>query len=303
MLIRSIYVLIFISTLVVLSGFLNTIHPFFDSISHFRVHFLALLIFLLIILFILTRGKKRYAIFFAIIITSLVCLNTFLISVYILRVSTIVFKHNITMMDFNLRFDNKHIDKVQDYMRKNRFDVVTLQEVNDKNRAKFEELKDQYPYQAYCEFTGVGGEMILSKYPFTNQGNCLKGRGLLWREVVVDDTRFSLVALHLHWPYPYGQYEQVTTLSKELEQIKGPIVLAGDFNASPWSYSVERIAKASGSELISGVIWTKKFDTPILPMWLPIDHFLVSGFYVEGIKVGDDLGSDHLPILMHLKFD
>ncbi len=297
MFIRLIYVLIFGSTLVVLLGFLNTIHPFFDSLAHFRVHFLIILASLLVLLFFILQSKIRYIIVF-IILSIFVYIYILILGVEFIIPSVIRKQEHITMMQFNLRFDNKHIDKLKTYLSKeSSIDVVTFQEVTHAHKAKLEELKDKYPYQAYCEFATVGGEMILSKYPFTGNGSCVKGQGLVWREIDAGNKLFSLVSLHLHWPYPYGQYNQITTLSKELEKIKGSIIVAGDFNAAPWSHAVDRIEKASHSRIISGIRWSIKVDTPIAPVWLPIDHVLSSGFVNEQITTGKDLGSDHLPIL------
>ncbi len=286
--------LIFLS-IAILLGFLSFIHPLFDSLTHFRIHFLIILVCFLVVLFFLISGKMRYTIVF-------ILLSIF-IYLYILILGfefmpTMIVKERINMMQFNLRFDNKHIDKLKTYLSKeSSIDVATFQEVTYAHKAKLEELKDKYPYQAYCEFATVGGEMIISKYPFTNNGGCIKGQGLVWREIDTGNKKFSLVSLHLHWPYPYSQYNQITTLSKELEQIKGPIILAGDFNAAPWSHAVERIANTSHSRVISGVRWSIKVDTPIASIWLPIDHVLSYGFLNEQIATGKDLGSDHLPIL------
>lgn len=146
--------------------------------------------------------------------------------------------------------------------------------------------------------------MILSKFPFTDKGNCLKGKGLIWREIDAKGKKISLVSLHLHWPYPHGQFDQVTTLSEELEQIKGSKIIAGDFNAAPWSHTVERIATASNTDVLDGVRWSIKVDTPVMGIWLPIDHILVSDdLIVNEIKAGENLGSDHLPMLtiIHVK--
>jgi len=277
-------------------GFLSFLHPFFDSLSHFRIHFLIIFAFLLVVLFFMIRGKIRYAIVFT-LLSIFVYLYILILEFEFITPSIIRKQEHITMMQFNLRFDNKHIDKLNTYLSKeSSIDVATFQEVTYAHKAKLEELKDKYPYQAYCEFATVGGEMIISKYPFTGNGGCVKGQGLVWREIDTGNKKFSLVSLHLHWPYPYKQNNQITTLSKELEKIKGPIIVAGDFNAAPWSYAVERIAKASHSRIISGVRWSIKVNTPIVPVWLPIDHVL-SNFANKQITVGKDLGSDHLPIL------
>ena len=279
----------------ILLGFLSFFHPFFDSLSHFRIHFLIILASLLAIWFFMIRSKMRYAIVFTLLS---IFVYLYILMSWVEFMPSIVPKGRITMMQFNLRFDNKHIDKLNTYLSKeSSIDVATFQEVTYAHKAKLEELKDKYPYQAYCEFAIVGGEMILSKYPFTGNGGCVKGQGLVWREIDTGNKKFSLVSLHLHWPYPYKQYNQITILSKELEKIKGPIIVAGDFNAAPWSYAVERIAKASHSRIISGVRWSIKVNTPIAPVWLPIDHILSYGFHNEKVTTSKDLGSDHLPIL------
>ena len=289
------YFSIFGLMIAVLLGYFNEMHPFFDSLSHFRIYFLIISACLLVVWFFMIHSKMRYTIAF-VLLSIFVYLYILIVRFEIMP--SIISKGHITMMQFNLRFDNKHIDKLRTYLSEaSSIDMVTFQEVTYAHKAKLEELKGQYPYQAYCEFATVGGEMILSKYPFTGNGGCAKGQGLVWREIDTGNKKFSLVSLHLHWPYPYGQYDQITTLSKELKKIKGPIILAGDFNAAPWSYAVERIAKASHSKIISGVRWSMKVDTPIAPVWLPIDHILSYGFFNEKITTGKDLGSDHLPIL------
>lgn len=285
----------------VLIGFFQNIDPLFDSFSHFRIHFLVTMLLLLSFLFILKNGKMRYftTSFIVVIIVYLYSLiGTFN------TVPTIQYRQNIKMMQYNLRFDNKNMDKVQKFLINNPVDIATFQEVTLAHKEKLEALKPQYPYQEYCQFMSVGGTMILSKFPFTDKGNCLQGDGLVWREVDAQGKKISLVSLHLHWPYPHGQYEQVTLLSKELARIHSSKVIAGDFNAAPWSHTVERIATASNTDIVDGVRWSIRVDTPVMGVWLPIDHILVSDdLIVNEIKAGENLGSDHLPMLttIHVK--
>jgi len=166
-----------------------------------------------------------------------------------------------------------------------------------------EELKPYYPYQAYCEFTTVGGEMILSKHPFTSKGGCLKGEGLVWREIEAKGKKFSLVSLHLHWPYPFEQYKQVGYFNEELKRIEGDIILAGDFNAVAWSHTAQRIAQSSRTIIPKGIRWSIKLQTPLYSIYLPIDHILASKtFDIQSIEVAQDLGSDHFPLLSTINF-
>lgn len=279
---------IYALSIAILLGIFPAIHPLFDSLTHFRIHFLVSLLVLLLIFSFFTKTKERYFTIFAI----------FPIAIYLYitltnRPQINICDKTMKMMQYNLRFDNENMDKVQNFLLENPIDIATFQEVTYTHKEKLEWLKHEYPYQAYCEFATVGGEMIISKYPFTNHGGCVKGEGLVWREIDANSKKFSLVSLHLHWPYPLNQFEQISTLSKELEKIKGSVILAGDFNAVPWSHSVRRVENASHTKVIDGVRWSIRVGY----IDLPIDHVLTSGFRVSDISVGEDLGSDHLPII------
>ncbi len=144
--------------------------------------------------------------------------------------------------------------------------------------------------------------MIISKFPFTGRGECLQDHGLVWREIAVGEHNVSVVSLHLHWPYPYPQYQQVSLFSPTLRKLQGSIIVMGDFNAVGWSHAVHRIQESSHTHIIDGVRWSIKITKiPYLPLWLPIDHVLLSpDIGVQSIQVGEDLGSDHRPILTTL---
>src|SRR5690606_10386601 len=110
-------------------------------------------------------------------------------------------------------------------------------------------------------------------------------------------------ALHLGWPWPFGQDRQVERLRPALATIGDRAILAGDFNATPWSHSVRSVAEAGGLRLAGrvGPTWLDRR----LPDWLrplvglPIDHVMVKG----GVLADPPqrlpwAGSDHLPVLL-----
>ncbi len=302
---KSIYRLFILIVIMLLAGivfgFFSFVHPLFDSFSHFRIHFMVIFMILLGILLPISSLKVRYM-----IMATIVCFVAYLWDIAYQsspKVPLISCQKTLKMMQFNLRFDNTHLDQLGAYLQKESIDIATFQEVTYRHKATIEALKEHYPYQAYCEFATVGGEMIISKYPFTHQGHCLEKEGLLWQEIDAHQKIFTLVSLHLHWPYPFSQAEQIKLFSQELEQIHTPIIVAGDFNAAPWSFAVEQLAKASHSSVIEGVRWSIKLNTPMIPTWLPIDHILISKFDTQKIYVGEDLGSDHRPIVATLCYD
>jgi endonuclease/exonuclease/phosphatase (EEP) superfamily protein YafD len=230
-------------------------------------------------------------------------------------------------IQFNLRFDNEQIDKVLNYLKESKADVITLQEVTQEHQKKLEELKRElylvefsnqypyperragaYPYQAYCEFYPVVGAVaILSKYPFNNkQSACLQYQGLQWSQIIVKKQPINIISIHTQWPYPYKQPKQIQNIKPIFKNIKPPTLIAGDFNAASWSHSVKQIENASNTKVVEGHRWTieLKKQVPLIPNFkLAIDHVLLSEeFQVEEIFVERSLGSDHLPVVSRIKY-
>lgn len=289
---KTILVIIVLLLIAIVLGFFSFLHPLCDSFAHFRIHFFIFLMVFLALLWPFASKKETYVIAVGI----LICV-TYLGMILTKKHHPSSCQKTLKMIQFNLRFDNQHLDKLSAFLQKESIDIATFQEVTYKHKEKIEALKKMYPYQAYCEFATVGGVMLISKYPFTQKGGCLEKEGLVWREIAMEEKTFSLVSLHLHWPFPFSQAKQIDRLSQELENIQGPVIIAGDFNAVPWSYAVERLAQASHSKLIDGMRWSVNADILGIPVRLPIDHILVRDFTVSDIWVAPDLGSDHRPIV------
>lgn len=292
-----------LNVLILFLGFFPFLHPLFDSFTHFRVYLLFSFLVFFLVFIISNKQYRLYLIFVFFLVLS----YTIFISLAFnpsLKYSVLDNNKTLKLMQFNLNFRNTQIEKFSAFIAKEKVEVITLQEVTSKHKAFLETLKIAYPYQAHCKFGGVGDIAILSVYPFAkDKGECVKGEGLLWKQVLVKDKAINIASVHLHWPFPYKQEIQVKKLVNILKQANKPMILAGDFNAVSWSHSVQQIAKASQTECIAGLRWTLNLKKlPILPRFkLPIDHILISKeIEVINIKVAKDLGSDHLPLLTTL---
>jgi endonuclease/exonuclease/phosphatase (EEP) superfamily protein YafD len=110
--------------------------------------------------------------------------------------------------------------------------------------------------------------------------------------------------VHLFLPFPYGQHRQVTHLSEALKKLKKPLLIAGDFNAAPWSYTVKRVEALTQTRVVAGLMRTIPTRTqykPYLP--LAIDNVLVSpAIHVTQITTATHMGSDHWPVLVHAEY-
>ncbi len=81
-------------------------------------------------------------------------------------------------------------------------------------------------------------------------------------------------------------------------------IVIGDLNTTVWSNSYQILLSDTGMTNASeGFGFMPTWPTNLIPMMIPIDHCLVSeGFKVIDIRTGEDLGSDHLPLVVELGF-
>jgi len=283
-------------------GLLGLLHPLFDSLSHFRIHFLVLIV--VVSLLLLLVEQRRYRIVFLMVAVTISGYLWWQLRPFEKRSGSGVEK-TINFAQFNLSFRNRSVDGFDQFLTKNSIDVVTLQEVTQKHRKSLERFKALYPHQTYCHFATVGGVAILSKYPFVTPPICIHNDGLVVATIDYQSNHLSIASVHLYWPYPFGQDSQINRLSDTLSHIPSPKIIAGDFNAAPWSHAVQKIADLSDTSPIEGIRWTLNFRefAPLPQLQLPIDHILLSGeLRAEDIQVAPTQGSDHLPVVSRIGF-
>ena len=105
--------------------------------------------------------------------------------------------------------------------------------------------------------------------------------------------RFWVVSVHLHWPWPYGQADQVQLLLPILDKLQGPAIMAGDFNMVRWANSVTRMADILEVRPAGPTMGSYVGLSSVLR--LPIDHV----FSTRGGRVSlrPAKGADHLGLL------
>jgi endonuclease/exonuclease/phosphatase (EEP) superfamily protein YafD len=179
-------------------------------------------------------------------------------------------------------------------------DFVTLQEVSRSTRAIHDGLALELPHGVICRFGAVGDVAIRSRYPIS-ASHCEEGNGLVWARVELGERALTVASLHAHWPWPYGQTWQIEGLAPEMRAMPRPAVLAGDFNAAPWSAAVRRIEREVDGKAVGGFRITLPLvlrGLEVRPM-LPLDHVLLpDGAKATSAVVGPRAGSDHLPVVV-----
>jgi endonuclease/exonuclease/phosphatase (EEP) superfamily protein YafD len=288
--------------LAVLFSFLASWYPAADSVAHFRFHLTAIMLLIAVLLMVLRNWRSAglsLAVSAAAIAGMAPAFPAWEAAIADSEAPT------IKIVQLNLSYRNTTPDAVADFIRGEQADIVTLQEVTGKTARVVELLAEDYPYRVSCAAKPVGGQAVLSRLPMApgQSEGCTNGRGMVWMRVVAGGQQVTVASLHLHWPYPFEQGRQIDRLEDMLKDLPRPVLLAGDFNAAPWSHAVDRIAKASDTSIAGGLRFS--FDIKLRdwtpPIAMPIDHILLpDGVTPLEVRVGPGPGSDHRSLVARL---
>lgn len=195
----------------------------------------------------------------------------------------------------NLFFRIKDVGPVAADIRSfKELDFVTLQEITNPQTGLMAELKVDFPYQHICPFSGVGGTAVLSRWPIIKSTRKCFGGGMTAAQADTPNGKIWVVSTHLNWPYPHSQAAQVEHLLPELTKLDGPIIIGGDFNMVPWSYTLRAFQAHSYTKRLPGTLTT--FRLAKIHLGLPIDHILAPKSCTGKTRRREKLGSDHFGV-------
>lgn len=298
------------AAMVLAFGYLGWVHPAFDSFSHFRIHAAVLLVALAPFLLVLRFWPEAI---FAALLGLMAMLQTTGLPIAAPGAFPGVADGNMAhsgatyrLLHLNLRYDNAVPNEVLSLIGRIRPDVVTLNEVSAMWVEKLALLEAAYPYRLICPPPApTGGVAILSKRPFAAdfEPHCGDRGSFGHAGLDLGGTTVEVATLHLDWPWPFGQRAQLRRIEPLLAEMGDIAIIAGDFNATPWSQTARLVAAASGARLLRGIgpTWLDRRMPATLRPWigLPIDNVLVKGGLPPlSYTTLDNVGSDHLPVLV-----
>jgi endonuclease/exonuclease/phosphatase (EEP) superfamily protein YafD len=282
------------------AGYFGSFWIYLDFFAHFRVHFsMALGVSVLAFLFSLWRS---FVLFFGLaVIPLLIGLQSPGWRYFSNDPSLAASGHRaVSVLSFNNMLINRNSRMLERYIRRKQADIVVLIEIGSSKKPLLRRLKKLYPYQKHCAGVKKCHIAVLSKYRFVAGGLQTFNPGsppYVWVRLGPKMSGLTVVATHLiRPPYLKLQLGHVNGLSGFVRNIKGPVIVAGDFNLTPWSYLFRKFARQGKLTAVTGV-------SPTWPVWFanlaqfPIDHmFVTPGIKTRLITTGVRLGSDHLPI-------
>lgn len=217
----------------------------------------------------------------------------------------------LKVASINVLTSNPDFQKVIDAIRAEDPDIVFLMEINEAWKKRLEPLLGRWPYVLAYPQEDNFGVMFLSKIPWDSARSRLFGEAgvrsiearFQWK-----GHAFALFGIH---PVPPAREEgtrfrneQIAAVAEEVLKEKGPVIVAGDFNATPWSFSFGDFIGRTGlrdAALGFGIQNTWRNETGFVR--IPIDHVCISkGIGIRSFRVGPDIGSDHYPVFTELVF-
>ncbi|MEO0498754.1 MAG: endonuclease/exonuclease/phosphatase family protein [Pseudomonadota bacterium] len=295
------------SSVALVFGWFSSLHPAFDSFSTFRMFFGSALLASLILLLPFQRWKwiaSGWMLIAVSVVLTMPNLPGMKRGWAVAGAAPLQGKPTIRIAQANILWTIKSQSRTAEIILDSAPDVILLQEVARANRDILNLMKPTHPHILDCTPDRWHSVAIASRFPFDGEfeNSCPLPGGLGLVRINMDGNIINIGSFHAWWPWPRSQNYQVDVYTEVLSQLSGPTIVGGDFNASPWSNAVRRMATSFGGQVPSGLVMT--WQPAGLISWLPalrllsLDHMLHSSeFGLLSREVLPSGGSDHHPIV------
>jgi endonuclease/exonuclease/phosphatase (EEP) superfamily protein YafD len=226
--------------------------------------------------------------------------------------------HRLRIMTINVHASSDRYDLVRAEIERLDPDIVFLPENTDRWAAGLAPLRARYPYVVDGQSPSVFSLFLFSRVPLSDASIIELPEPDGFPAIVArvcqegannDATCVRLVGIHPPPPLD-GRIaaERYAALRALPPLIAGAdaerTILLGDFNCTPWSPLFRDLLTATGlRDGARGFDLSPTWASRWLPFGLKIDHILVGkAITVTGHGVGDEVGSDHFPVVADLQF-
>jgi endonuclease/exonuclease/phosphatase (EEP) superfamily protein YafD len=205
----------------------------------------------------------------------------------------------LRIMSFNTRLASENGEAVAAEVLRDAPDVAILIEFGEHKRGALDKLKAAYPYQADCLAASECYMAIVAKAPFANVASRTgwEGPPLMRATLGPESGNVTVIGVHtIRFPHQRAQLRQIDALTRYLDDVEGPVIVAGDFNATPFSRLLNTFAERSRMARLTYY--------PSWPAWLRLPQLAIDHVFVgrgiretETPRIGENAGSDHYPVI------
>lgn len=259
-----------------------------DLAIHWQWQYAAIGVLISVIYLAIQRSRLGAAMLFA--TAAMVALNFGPLSLG--RIDQANDDQSLVVASFNLNLDNHHAIGLEDWVKSGQPDVLALFELTPLHAQLVERLRKSFPHALIQPQDDQFGVAVLSKLPLEGAQikRHLESTQFIEARITAHGKPVMVRAIHPMPPLSAPDRATRDALIKAVAT-RGdePLVIAGDFNASPWAPVMRQLAAG-------GVKRATTFEpTHTLYGGLPIDHILASeaDWAVAEAGVAGNFGSDH----------
>jgi endonuclease/exonuclease/phosphatase (EEP) superfamily protein YafD len=224
---------------------------------------------------------------------------------------------SITLITNNVYCRNWDAGGLRDWLATRPADIVALQEVPPHVERTLAPLaaRGVYPYSARIpaapglsrgRLSGCEGILLLSTVPIASatiyQPNQQAWPALIGRLEVPDVGDVWIVAVHATDPIRAKglalRDEFLASLAPTIASLSGPVIVAGDFNATPFTPVFRQFL--AEARITPPGRFPGSYSANLGAFGLPIDHIMVRDAHLPAVRALRPTGSDHRPLLARI---
>lgn len=267
--------------------------------THFRVQYLVASIGVAVALALLGCARRATA------MLPIAVANAVVVAPYILpQAQAVTGTGTVKLLVVNLAARNRSFDDLIDMVAREQPDIAVLAEYTPHAAAVLKSLHADLPHSRQIARDDAWGIALMSRLPIE------QARIFDLGETPAIDARLGggirVIGVHLLPPTTTQRFAarnaQLESLAELAAGSETPLIVAGDFNLSPYSPYFGRWLRASSlSDTLAGQGLDFTWPSQFFLLGIPIDHVFVSPeFSVLTRRRLERFGSDHLPVLIEL---
>ncbi|MCB9482612.1 MAG: endonuclease/exonuclease/phosphatase family protein [Dehalococcoidia bacterium] len=209
-------------------------------------------------------------------------------------------RHLLRVMTLNAYNRGAEIEeRVAEYARAHEVDVLFLQEWDEPAALTLGHLHGYFTHHAV---EVPDGTQIYSRLPLRVLGlhrsdDSSHQETMVHVALEVGDTEVTCFAIHPLQPVHPDRFgmrrREFEWLARLVAATPGPVIVAGDCNASVLSPEFQALLRRSGLRSVSSWPPEGTWPAPLGRAGIAIDHVLLRGLSASTFEVGPSLGSDH----------
>lgn len=296
--------LIYATLAVTILGYCSKYNFLFDICSQFRMQYL--LFGLILLVYCIIRKHKNIL---SLLIVCIVILN--LISVLgSLKFNDVTKKQGFKIEIINLLTKNKKYNAVRKEINDKSPDILVIQELDDKWSEELQAVKENYPFIYEISRQDNFGIALYSKIHITEIRKFFVGTldvPAISAFCDYEGKVFEIICIHTTPPTNQTYFKNTQKITQDLADYIAEnghnAIIAGDFNTSHYSYNYKNFIKTSKMQDLSSIFHPTWSAFWLFPFRITLDHlFVTKSFAVRDYAVGNNIGSDHLPIWAEISF-